>query len=199
MALLPNREDVLYRGGRSFNYNFTHEAAAHTSTETSGGASVSYDRTGVQLSVGGTAGDSAALALDSLAQFREGKFERNIVYQTWDTSPPYTDTYKLGYNNATDGSEGRTAYLDFKNGVYSVEGTTAPATLPGSYRGCYLKIVVDLDAGETTFTQRGDINETVTINSAGRMQECLVEAVSNGANDDPFKVTQASSAVIPPE
>ena len=196
MPLLPNQDDVLYRGGRSFNYSFTHEAAAHTATTTSGGASVSYDKKGVQLTVGATSGDSTSLTLDDLGEFRKGIYERTVIYQTGSSTPPYTDSYKLGYIGPVDS---RSAYLDFENGVYFASGATASATLPGNYRGCYLKITVDPAAGETTFAQQGDVTETVTINSADRVGGTLVDAVSNGAGDDPFRVPQASSAIIPPE
>jgi len=199
MPLLPNQDDVLYRGRRSFNYDFAHEPAVHTSTATSGGASVNYNSEGIQLNVGATAGDSGTLLLENLGQFRSGTLERTIVYQTRGTTPPYTDTYKLGFNNDSSGQEIRSAYLDFENEVYSVNGTTAPATLPGNYQGCYLEIVVDIAGRETTFIQRGNVNEEVTINSGARQQGTLIDATSNGAGDDSFRVAKAPSTIIPPQ
>lgn len=197
MALLPNQNDVFYRSGQNVTYSFAHEQPRHSIVLTSGNATTAYDGRGVQPSVGATAGDDVYVSPESFSEFRGGVFERTILFQTWGKAAPFNTDVRIGFvrEGGMSQNEG-VACLDLTNGVYRAGSSTQTATLPAQFRGIELRIVVDLNNNETTFEQKGSVEESVTIATAERPRTAVIGAKSNGTDESLPKITRIQNRNI---
>jgi len=150
---------------------------------TTGGGTVSFIENGASVSPGATAGDTAGLEALRGTNYVPGISMIKIatVYQSLDATP-LTDDFELGGPSDSVNSDSG-AYLDLTSGEYHAGVSTKDATLPSSQEGVLLEIEIDLEEGETRFSQSGAVEESETIGEADGGIMNLITSNSNGVGE----------------
>lgn len=195
-----DREDLLNRSDLTgFSAYMAGTFPDTLSSTTTGGGSVATGQYHTDITAGGTAGDTAYLGnITTNSGF--GDFSRVIAQFTFIAGQDmWNDEFMLGFGQTlSDRSDNENGALDFTNGVYRVGSNTASATLPGTNDCIELIVDVDFDNNETTFSQTGSVNESVTIGAVPFSVDAkyLAMAESNG-NGDGIGLHFLRIAVIP--
>ena len=204
-----NRDDVLFASGRPGHVSgsFIRHLPHFAETRSSGNAQASTSNSGLKLSAGGTAGDTAAVETEFLSTYSQN----NIPYRIW-----------IGFqvdqaDSSTDGTDDSCAIGAFRdidtpnNGVrfdlqsleYQIESDdiTAPvasgaAGNPLNREQNYLIIDCDQDADETTFRQ-GVAGDSVTLDATpARISPTAAEVKSEGTGDEVWITEYASFPLV---
>lgn len=161
----------------------THTQPSTVTTSATGGAAVTFDQQGANFAPGTTTGDYCRMrgptqrGVDiNSTDWRELRFQAVFRNQGGIT----TDRARIGWLN-NDGAGG--VFLDVTNNDYVV-GTTTVAGGLGGTRMKYLEIVMDRDAGETTFHLGGQNNDTTVVADLANGQDTIAYMESNGGGEN---------------
>lgn len=194
---LPNQDDVQHRSGvAGLDVNLVFSLPDEIKANTSGGAT--YDSTNYGTWVGssstsGDTGELSSLRADVLSEFS------TVIstFDLWTLSFPVTDDIEIGSIDGSGANADSGAYFDLTAEQYHVGSTTVPATTPGSYDSTRLIIKEDRANNQTTFTQVGKVNESVTVDDVNSGQDNIVAYNSNGNGDKAPAVIRFKRVFIP--
>jgi hypothetical protein len=194
---LPNQDDVLHRSGvAGIDVNFVRKIPDEIGVSSSGNAKYNSKDYGLWVGDSGTSGDTAGMTTLSTASVND--FSKIIsLFDLWVLESPVTDDIEIGSIDDSGVNTDAGAYYDLTADQYHLAGATAAATNPGSYTNTRLIIEKDQTNNETTFTQVGPVNESVTFSDVDDGNGNIVAYNSNGNSDRAPAVTRFNRVFIP--